>query len=78
MHSLYLKETLRLKTLDLQKASWMLFIDYILQNHTVCDFLSTSIYNFKGSDQRENRRVWSIINTRSLVWGCGDGHSFDL
>ncbi len=24
---------------------------------------------FKGSDQRENRRVWSNINTRYLVWG---------
>jgi hypothetical protein len=33
---------------------------------------------FKGSDQRENRRVWSNINTRYLVWGCGDGRSFVL
>jgi hypothetical protein len=32
----------------------------------------------KGSDQRENRRVWSKINTRYLVWGCGIGCSFDL
>ncbi len=30
----------------------------------------------KGSDQRENRRVWSNINTRDLVWGCGDGRFF--
>jgi hypothetical protein len=34
----YLKETLRLKTLDLQKASWTLFIDYILQNYTLSAF----------------------------------------
>jgi hypothetical protein len=34
--------------------------------------------SFKGSDQRENRRVWSNINARYLVWGCGDGRSFDL
>ncbi len=34
--------------------------------------------NLKGSDQRENRRVWSNINTRYLVWGCGDGRSFVL
>ena len=27
----------------------------------------------KGSDQRENRGVWSNINTRYLVWRCGDG-----
>ncbi len=33
---------------------------------------------FKGSDQRENRLVWSSINTRYLVWGCGDGRSFVL
>ncbi len=32
----------------------------------------------KGSDQRENRGVWSNINTRYLVWRCGDGRSFDL
>ncbi len=32
----------------------------------------------KGSDQRENRRVWSNIITRYLVWGCGDGRSFVL
>ncbi len=35
-------------------------------------------YIFKGSDQRENRLVWSNINTRYLVWGCGDGRSFVL
>jgi len=33
---------------------------------------------FKGSDQRENRGVWSNINTRYLVWRCGDGRSFVL
>jgi len=32
----------------------------------------------KGSDQRENRGVWSNINTRYLVWRCGDGRSFVL
>ncbi len=32
----------------------------------------------KGSDQRENRGVWSNINTRYLVWRCGDGRSFFL
>ncbi len=31
-----------------------------------------------GSDQRENRGVWSNINTRYLVWRCGDGRSFVL
>jgi hypothetical protein len=30
----------------------------------------------KGSDQRENMGVWSNINTRYLVWRCGDGRSF--
>ncbi len=34
--------------------------------------------DFKGSDQRENRGVWSNINTRYLVWRCGDGRSFVL
>ncbi len=38
----------------------------------------TRIKGFKGSDQRENRRVWSNINTRYLVWRCGDGRSFLL
>ncbi len=33
---------------------------------------------FKGSDQRENRGVWSNINIRYLVWRCGDGRSFVL
>jgi hypothetical protein len=33
---------------------------------------------FKGSDQRENRGVWSNINTRYLVWRYGDGRSFVL
>ncbi len=33
---------------------------------------------FKGSDQRENRGVGSNINTRYLVWRCGDGRSFAL
>jgi hypothetical protein len=33
---------------------------------------------FKGSVQRECRRVWSNISTRYLVWGCGDGRSFIL
>jgi hypothetical protein len=37
-----------------------------------------SKYVFKGSDQRENRGVWSNINTRYLVWRCGDGRSFAL
>ncbi len=32
----------------------------------------------KGSDQRENRGVGSYINTRYLVWRCGDGRSFAL
>jgi hypothetical protein len=32
----------------------------------------------KGSDQRENRGVWSNINTKYLVWRCGDGRSFAL
>jgi hypothetical protein len=32
----------------------------------------------KGSDQRENRGVWSNINTMYLVWRCGDGRSFAL
>jgi hypothetical protein len=32
----------------------------------------------KGSDQRENRGVWSNINTSYLVWRCGDGRSFFL
>jgi hypothetical protein len=31
---------------------------------------------FKGSDQRKNRWVWSNVNTRYLVWRCGDGGSF--
>jgi hypothetical protein len=30
------------------------------------------------SDQRQNRGVWSNINTRYLVWRCGDGRSFAL
>ncbi len=29
----------------------------------------------KGSDQRENRGVWSNFNTRYLVWRRGDGRS---
>jgi hypothetical protein len=33
---------------------------------------------FKGSDQREKRGVWSNINTKYLVWRCGDGRSFVL
>jgi hypothetical protein len=33
---------------------------------------------FKGSDQRENRGVWSNINTMYLVWRCGDRRSFAL
>jgi hypothetical protein len=32
----------------------------------------------KGSDQRKNRGVWSNVNTRYLVWRCGDGRSFAL
>ncbi len=32
----------------------------------------------KGSDQRKNRWVWSNVNTRYLVWRCGDGGSFAL
>jgi hypothetical protein len=32
----------------------------------------------KGSDQRENRGIWSNINTKYLVWRCGDGRSFVL
>jgi hypothetical protein len=35
-------------------------------------------WHFKGSDQRENRGVWSNINTRYLVRRCGDGRSFVL
>ncbi len=38
----------------------------------------SAVLLLKGSDQRENRRVWSDINTRYLVWGCGDGRSFVL
>jgi hypothetical protein len=34
--------------------------------------------HFKGSDQGENRGVWININTRYLVWRCGDGRSFVL
>jgi hypothetical protein len=43
-----------------------------------CLFLSFLLITseFKGSDQRENRLVWRYINTRYLVWGCGDGRSF--
>jgi len=33
---------------------------------------------FKGSDQRKNRGVWSNVNTRYIVWRCGDGRSFAL
>ncbi len=40
--------------------------------------ISAPLCRFKGSDQRENRRVWSNINTRYLVWGCGDGRYFVL
>jgi hypothetical protein len=32
----------------------------------------------KGSDQQKNRGVWSNVNTRYLVWRCGDGRSFAL
>ncbi len=39
----------------------------------------TLLHNmFKGSDQRKNRWVWSNVNTRYLVWRCGDGGSFAL
>ncbi len=38
--------------------------------------MQTGINHIKGSDQRENRRVWSNINTSYLEWGCGDGGSF--
>ena len=34
--------------------------------------------DIKGSDQRKNRWVWSNVNTRYLVWRCGDGGSFAL
>jgi hypothetical protein len=36
------------------------------------------VITVKGSDQRENRGVWSNITTRYLVWRCGDGYSFAL
>ncbi len=52
---------------------------------TIIFFFTRSFFYFfnlkielKGSDQRKNRRVWSNINTRYLVWGCGDGRSFIL
>ncbi len=56
--------------LHFQSLIWLTFCFLIHK-------LSTKNY-FKGSDQRENRRVWSNINTRYLVWGCGDGRSFVL
>ncbi len=34
--------------------------------------------SLKGSDQRKNRWVWSNVNTRYLVWRCGDGRFFAL
>jgi hypothetical protein len=49
----------------------------ILSNYIIWNRLSQKTISrycpFKGSDQRENRGVWSNINTRYLVWRCGDG-----
>ncbi len=48
----------------------------------VCDIqkYDTHLHHpfIKGSDQRKNRWVWSNVNTRYLVWRCGDGGSFAL
>jgi hypothetical protein len=40
--------------------------------------LRWAFMSLKGSDQRKNRWVWSNVNTRYLVWRCGDGGSFAL
>jgi hypothetical protein len=50
----------------------------VLHNSFSKPFWETQNRRLKGSDQQENRRVWSNINTRYLVWGCGDGRSFVL
>ena len=55
----------------------------VLYQNIYCNYgyLSWNLHNLeylKGSDQRENRGVWSNINTRYLVWRCGDGRSFAL
>jgi hypothetical protein len=50
--------------------------DYGLPGHLYAYFGGYDVV--KGSDQRENRRFWSDINTKYLVWGFGDGHSFVL
>jgi len=57
-------------------------IGLIFKNRVFNCFLTTNVLYvgryLKGSDQRENRGVWSNINTRYLVWRCGDGRSFVL
>jgi hypothetical protein len=50
----------------------------LICNHFPLDQLNHKKLLVKGSDQRENRGVWSNINTRYLVWRCGDGHSCAL
>ncbi len=53
--------------------------DFICKMPLVLRTFVTYDTSFKGGDQRENMGgVWSNINTRYLVWRCGDGRSFAL
>jgi hypothetical protein len=61
-----------------QIQPYLVQVMYIWDNGgTIMGTISDCLH-IKGSDQRENRLVWSSINTRYLVWGCGDGRSFVL
>ena len=56
----------------------ILFFDWMIVTHINLQLSFLPFNKFKGSDQRKNRWVWSNVNTRYLVWRCGDGGSFAL